>query len=182
MKKLIAIGLLTTTLAFADAGASTEAETTKQAAVTETEAVKASHAYLSLGLGPFPIPLPLFAVGGRFQNGHHGADISLQGISFGSNLTILKENIDYVHYFKPRIASQFYMGIGASVTEVISHKKCNTLLSPQVLIGKQYTNDDGDVRFFQAQVEPVFLKLNNVHKNRSWGTFPAVIISYGICF
>src|SRR6516162_5913296 len=106
MKKLIALGLFITSLAFADAPDQPEIET-----------VKSSHAYVSLGLGPFPIPMPIFGIGGRFQNGHHGADISLQGISFGSGFTVLKENVDYLHYFKPKLASQFYMGCGLSVTE-----------------------------------------------------------------
>jgi hypothetical protein len=176
MKKLIAIGLLTTSLAFADSAPQTELT------ISNSEPVKNSCGYVSLGLGPFPIPMPIFGIGGRFQSGHHGADISLQGISFGSGFTVLKENIDYLYYFKPKLSSQFYIGGGISATEVISHKNCQSYLSPQILIGKQYTNKDGDVRFFQAQIEPVFLDLNKLHRKQSWGTFPAVVLSYGICF
>jgi hypothetical protein len=171
MKKLMTLGLLATTLAFADS-----------APAAEAEPVKASHPYISLGLGPFPIPMPLFGVGGRFQSGHHGADISLQGITFGRGFSVLKENVDYLYYFKPKLASQFYMGAGLSVTEVFSSRHCHSYLSPQILIGQQYTNQDGDVRFFQAQIDPAFLDLNKVHKKQSWGTFPAVVLSYGICF
>jgi hypothetical protein len=58
------------------------------------------------------------------------------------------------------------------------------LLSPQVILGKQYTNKEGDVRYFQAQIDPVFLDLNRAYKkgHTRVGTFPAVILSYGICF
>src|SRR5690349_5534082 len=124
MKKLIALGMIATSLSFADI-------TTPQNEV-ETENVKNSCGYVSLGLGPFPIPLPLIGIGGRFQNGHHGADISLQGITFGRGFTVLKENVDYLYYFKPKLASQFYMGYGVSMTETISHKRCHTFLSPQI--------------------------------------------------
>jgi hypothetical protein len=174
MKKIALLGLLATTTAFADMA------TPKEQSSPIAADVKSQYAYLSLGLGPFPLPMPLFGVGGRFQNNHHGADISLQGISFGRNFTALRENVDYLYYFKPKPASQFYVGGGLSVTAVISkHGKWSASLSPQLLFGKQYTNTDGDVRFFQAQIDPVFLNLNKKH---SWGTFPIVVISYGICF
>ncbi len=162
MKKLIIAGLLATSFACA-----------------EEEPVKSSSAYVSLGLGPFPVPMPLFGIGGRFQEGHHGADISLQGVSFGRGFSILKENVDYLYYFKPNLESQFYAGFGASATEIFSNRKCESYLSPQFLIGKQYTNKVGDVRFFQAQIEPVFLDLN---RNLKPGFFPVVVLSYGICF
>jgi hypothetical protein len=174
MKKFVIAGLLATPFIFADAPAPSEEEATD---------VKSQKAYISLGLGPFPIPMPIFGMGGRFQSNHHGADISLQGISFGSSFTLLKQNVDYLYYFKPKLASQFYIGGGVSGTEIFSkHGTCHAYLSPQVVIGKQYTNTDGDVRFFQAQIDPVFLDLNKIHKRQSWGTFPAVVISYGICF
>ena len=153
----------------------------KEPLAQEKETVSGQDLYLSLGLGPFPIPMPLFGIGTRFQQGHHGADLSLQGITCGRRFSVLKENIDYLYYFKPKLASQFYLGCGVSFTEIFSHRHHETLLSPQLLIGKQYTNKDGDVRFFQAQIEPVFLDLNRINKKQHW-TFPAVVISYGICF
>jgi hypothetical protein len=175
MKKLIALGLTfgltATALAFADA------------TPTETQPVTYAAPYISLGIGPLPIPMPLFGVGGRFQSGHHGADLSFQGITWGSsNSTILKENIDYLYYFKPNLSSQFYMGAGVSFTEFDPFRKCQTFLSPQLLVGKQYTNESGDVRFFQAQIEPVYAHLNKTHSKHWLSTFPSVILTYGICF
>lgn len=177
----MALGLLITSSIFADVEST--AEVTIPEETQTTKSVSGQNGYVTLGLGPFPIPMPIFGIGGRFQSNHHGVDFSLQFVSFGSEFTLLKENLDYLYYFKPKIASQFYMGFGLSATEIISRRgKCNSYLSPQVLIGKQYTNTDGDIRFFQAQIEPLFLDLNKVHKKQSWGTFPAVVISYGICF
>jgi len=172
MKKLIATLMTVTTFAFADA------------ATTETPTVTHAAPYISLGVGPLPIPLPLFGVGGRFQSGHHGADFSVQGLTFGSSAsTIFKENIDYLYYFKPNLASQFYMGAGLSFTEFNPFRKCQTFVSPQLLVGKQYTNESGDVQFFQAQIEPVFAHLNkSSHSKHRWATFPSVILTYGICF
>jgi hypothetical protein len=145
----------------------------------EAAPVETSCGYVSLGLGPFPLPLPLFGVGGRYQKGHHGFDGSIQFISFGNGLTLVKENLDYVHYFKPNLASQFYVGGGFAFTEVWSHGHIQAFLSPQVILGQQYTNKAGDVRFFQAQIDPMFLDLNKVCKKGRTrvGTFPVVVLS-----
>lgn len=157
-----------------------------QAPAVEVEdaPVKASYGYVSLGLGPFPIPFPLIGVGGRYQNGHHGFDGSVQFISFGRDFTIAKENLNYLYYVKPNLASQFYFGGGIGITEVWSWRHMQALLSPQVIVGKQYTTKDGGVRYFQAQIDPVFLNLNKVYKKGrfSVGAYPAVVLSYGICF
>src|SRR5579864_2213466 len=107
MKKLMTLGLLATSFVFA--GKRSETTSLMKAPTFEVEAapVTASYGYVSLGLGPFPIPLPLIGVGGRYQNGHHGFDGSIQFISFGRSFTLAKENIDYLYYFKPNHASQF---------------------------------------------------------------------------
>ena len=167
------IGLLVSSFAFAD-----------EKPEVEVAPVVASYGYVNLGLGPFPLPLPLFGIGGRYQNGHHGFDGSLQFISFGRSLTLSKENFDYLYYFKPNLKSQFYVGGGLAVTEVWSRGRMQALLSPQVILGKQYTNESGGVRYFQAQIDPVFLDLNKVYKKGRTrvGTFPVVVLSYGICF
>lgn len=178
------LGLLATSFVFADQGS--EITSIMKAPDFEVEAapVTASYGYVSLGLGPFPIPLPLIGVGGRYQNGHHGFDGSIQFISFGRHFTLAKENLNYLHYFKPNLASQFYAGGGVGITEVLSGGRMQVFLSPQVIMGKQYTNKDGNVRYFQAQIDPVFLDLNSAYKKGRFkvGSYPAVVLSYGICF
>lgn len=186
MKKLMTLGLLASSFVFADEGSEVVSIMKAPVVADEVEAapVKASFGYVSLGLGPFPLPLPLLGVGGRYQNGHHGFDGSIQFISFGSGFTLVKENFDYIHYFKPNLASQFYVGGGVAFTEVWCRGHMQALLSPQVILGQQYTNKAGDVRYFQAQIDPVFLDLNYVYKKGRTrvGTFPVVVLSYGICF
>ena len=167
------LGLLASSFVFAD-----------EAPQQEIAPVEASYGYVSLGLGPFPIPAPLLGIGGRYQKGHNGVDGSLQFFTVGSGFTIVKENIDYLYYFKPNLASQFYVGGGIGLTETISHRKFNAFVSPQFVLGKQYTNDAGDVRYFQAQIDPVFVRLDhfNSKHHRHVTTFPAIVLSYGICF
>jgi hypothetical protein len=186
MKKIMILGFLASSFVFADEGI--EVASLMQAPIVvkeEAEPVKASYGYVSLGVGPLPLPASLFGVGGRYQHEHNGVDGSLQFFTLGSAFTIAKENIDYLYYFKPDLASQFYMGVGVGFTEFWSkHNKMAAYLSPQLILGQQYTNSSSDVRYFQAQIDPVFLDLTHLHKrNHSRvGTFPAVVLSYGICF
>lgn len=179
------IGLLASSFVFADE-ASQEVASIMQApalAQTESQPVEASYGYISLGLGPFPIPAPLLGIGGRYQKGHHGFDGSLQFFTLGKYFTIAKENFNFLYYFKPNLASQFYVGGGIGFTEIFEHH-FDAYVSPQLVLGKQYTNEAGDVRFFQVQIDPVFVRLNHAEGNfhRNIATFPAVVLSYGICF
>ncbi len=186
MKKLMILGLLASSFAFADEGSEIVSMMKAPVVDCEVEAapVVASFGYVSFGLGPFTLPLPSFGIGGRYQNGHHGFDGSIQFISFGKGFESTKENLDYLYYFKPNLDSQFYVGGGVGITEIWSRGHIQVLLSPQVILGQQYTTKAGSVRYFQAQIDPVFLDLNHVYKKgRSRvGAFPAVVLSYGICF
>jgi hypothetical protein len=182
MKKLMTLGVLAIACTYADEIPTTENNQPEAKVAPST--VEASHGYLSLGLGPFPIPMPIFGIGGRFQKGHHGFDVSVQATTVIS-LTVVKENFLYLHYFKPNLASQFYVGGGFGITEIFqkfksSHQRTPILASPQFIFGKEYTNDSGDRRFFQAQVDFPFVNLNSKHDRIV--KFPAVVVSYGICF
>jgi len=57
-------------------------------------------------------------------------------------------------------------------------------LSPQAVVGKQYTNKNGGVRYFQVQIDPVFLDLKQMFKDGHMrgSAVPAVVLSYGLCF
>ena len=184
MKKLLTLGLLATAFVFADEGSEIVSMMKTPEIEKEAAPVESSYGYASLGVRPLPIPIPLFGLGWRYQNGHHGFDGSLQFVSFGKSLTLTKENLDYLYYFKPNLASQFYVGGGVAFTEFWSHGHLRVLLSPQVVVGKQYTNDTGGVRYFQVQIDPLFLDLKRMCKNRLTfvATYPAVVFSYGICF
>jgi len=184
MKKLMTLGLLATSFVLADEGS--EVVSLMKAPEIEKEAapVKASYGYVNLGIGPLPLPMPIFGVGGRFQNGHHGFDGSLQFGTLGRYFTFAKENFNYLYYFNPNLASQFYVGGGIAFTEFWERSHMDVLLSPQAVVGKQYTNKEGGVRYFQVQIDPVFLDLKRTYKkgHMRGAVSPAVVFSYGLCF
>lgn len=163
--------MLASISAFADA---------KTETVTEPENIRSSYGYLGLGLDPAPIPLPIFSGGWRMQSGHNGLDLSLDLMTLGS-ITGVQENIAYLHYFKPNLASQFYVGGGIGITEVFSRYRPVAYTAPQFIFGKQYTNEAGDTRFFQAKIEWPIVPLT-ASSGRHIGKYPLVTVSYGICF
>ncbi len=172
MKKIIILMVLASIGAFADA---------KTATVAEPEKVRSSYGYIGLGLGPAPFPLPIFSGGWRMQSGHNGLDLSLDLMTLGS-ITGVQENIAYLHYFKPNLASQFYVGGGIGIAEVFfSRHRPLVYTAPQFIFGKQYTNEAGDRRFFQTKIEWPTVPLTS-SSGRHIGKYPLVTFSYGICF
>jgi hypothetical protein len=171
MKKLLALGLLVTSFAFADKGS--DVASMMKAPVSDCEApvIKASYGYYCVGIGPLPFPAPLVGVGGRYQYGHHGFDGSLQASSL-LFYNFVKVNANYLYYFKPNLDSQWYIGAGVGLTQPfssLSARRSGVYVSPQLIIGKQYTNKHGSLRHFQAEI--------------SWlDEFPVAVISYGISF
>lgn len=191
MKKIMTLGILASSFACADqpsevtsilqAPAVAESDC-KQKEVEQIEAipVKASYKYVNFGVGTLPFPAPVLGLGVRGQRGHHGFDASVQISSIGISTTI-KENIDYLYYFKPNLASQYYLGGGFGFSQyviLIEGGKQEMLLSPQIVFGKQYTTKAGGVRYFQMQIDPVFTSLTRSYS----GAYPAIVLSYGICF
>ena len=149
----------------------------------ENKLVTHSMGYMQLGLGPAPFPLPVFGVGFRAQKDHNGIDASLQ-ISTIVFLTQVKASTLYHYYFTPSLKSQFYAGGGIGLSGIFYEKygdcwRNKGMLSPEFVFGKQYLNDTGSTRFFQAQMSfPTFF-LGHFHKPMY---FPLVVISYGIGF
>jgi hypothetical protein len=144
--------------------------------------------YVSLGLGPMPILLPVFGIGHRIQNGHHGADLSLQATTVVA-LTQLKASLLYQYYFKPSLASEFYVGGGVSPGVVFGSGEHAILLSPEFVFGKQYRNESHDLRFFQAQVSFPTWAFDDTyscyyHRKSSVGCLklPLVVLTYGLGF
>lgn len=186
MKKLMALGILAFSFAFADqpseitsnmqAPAVAEEEC-EQLEVEQIEAipVKAAYGYVSLGLMAIPYPIPLVGVGGRYQKGHHGVDGSIQFFTHRGT-TLMKENINYLYYFKPNLASQYYLGGGIGSMQAWSDSRGDDhlwgiTLTPQLLFGKQYKTKALGVHYIQIQVDPVFIH-----------NCPFVTLSYGFCF
>ncbi len=176
MKKLMTLGLLASSFAFADEGS--EVVSIMKAPIVDCEVpvVEASYGYLCVGLGPLPIPAPLVGVGGRFQNGHNGFDGSLQ-VSSILFFSMAKASMNYLYYFNPNLDSQYYMGAGLGMMGVSGLDSGGRMyFSPQLVIGKQYTNKEGSFRHFQAEITP--WQLGGRHSE----AFPTVVLSYGISF
>ena len=182
MKKLIALGILATASAFADVNSTVVVDS------VAPNAVENGSGYVSLGVGPLPVLVPIFGLGGRLQRGHNGFDASVQAGRI-PGLTILKENIRYLYYFSLNLAAQLYVGAGISVTEAFQHRT-TAQIATQFVVGKEYTNNTGGQRFFEAQIDfPTahfdnvhHVKHNRLHFNGHSGTTPLVVVSYGIRF
>jgi len=188
MKKLLALGILASSFAFADQPSEvTSIMQAPQAPVSVceedqsitvepviVEPIKDSYRYFCVGIGPLPIPAPLIGIGGRFQKGHHGFDGSLQ-VSSLLLVSMAKVNMNYLYYFKPNLDSQFYLGAGLSLigASSLTSDKGYVYPAPQFVIGKQYTTKKGSKRHFQAEVTPWLFK---------GGVFPTVVLSYGFGF
>ena len=148
--------------------------------IEEKKEIAQNFGYMSLGLGPLPIPLPVFGLGYQAQVNRHGVDVSLQALTVVVT-TQVKANLLYHHYFKPSLASQFYVGGGVGPSILFgSDIKQKWHISTEFVFGKQYRNENNDLRFFQAQVSfPTFTWDDN---RPATFLFPLLTLSYGIAF
>ena len=145
--------------------------------------------YVDWGIGPFSILYPSIKLGHRTQNNHHGIDIALQGYCHKSQFALcIKASMAYQHYFYPNPSSQVYVGLGAAVGNLYSplcYFYDSILLfsvSPEITLGKQYTNEAGKVRFVQIQVNaPIYLTTDFKSDYYPLDT-PGITLSYGISF
>lgn len=182
MKKLIVLGILATASVFADVKATVVADS------PASYSVENGSGYVSLGVGPLPSLLPIFGIGGRLQRGYNGFDASVQAGRM-PGFTLLKENVRYLYYFTPNLASQLYAGAGVSLTQFFQHGT-SAQIAAQFVVGKEYTNDTGAQRFFEAQIDFPTAHFDNVkhvkHNKLHWdshsATTPLVVVSYGIRF
>lgn len=157
-----------------------------------------SYGYVSIGAGPLPLLLPNFNIGYRQQWHHHGFDIGANAATAGL-VTQLKGYANWLYYNNPSLTSQAYFGLGASAGGWIIRQKHNAFIaSPNILLGKYYTNRSGNRRFVQAEIMwPVFfshrIETSNLRLGYGWYTdtkrenkifwqFPLVTVSYGWAF
>ena len=159
-----------------------------QEAVAVKEPVRQQFGYVELGVGPLPIPLPVFGIGYRSQWNHHGVDVSGQ-VATVVSATAVQANVLYHYYFKPSLASQFYVGAGVAPSVGFGGRHYGFGISPEFVFGKQYRNESNDLRFFQAQINfPTFVTEAR-HRYSYWEAnrahlikYPIVTLSYGIGF
>lgn len=134
--------------------------------------------YVSLGIGPAPVPLPVFGVGYRAQWGHHGVN-ALVNASTVYYITGVKGSVLYNYYFKPNLDSQFYFGVGPAVGGLFSNKRAHGYGgAAEFSFGKQYRNQTGDVRFFEAEFDFPLVVDHKPH----FVAYPVVVLNYGIGF
>jgi hypothetical protein len=142
--------------------------------------------YVDLGLGPLPIPCPVVGVGGRFQQGHLGFDLSLQ-MTTTVVLTAIKENIDLIFYPKPKLESQFYLGMGVGTLQLLERRGyVQGFISPQLLVGNEFTTKHGARRYLQARIDCPLIRQDWMSSEKYHGKrnhfLTSIIFSYGFCF
>jgi hypothetical protein len=175
MKKTIASLILLSAVSLSAVENTTLEPTSLQTPLPVTN----SYGYFDIGLGPFPLPLPVFGLGYRFQRSHHGMDLSVNATTIIA-VTQVKGNWAYLYYPNPNLKSQGYFGFGVGPSLILErHKHPAFCLSPEFIFGKDYINDSGDHRFFQAQVSWPTVSF---HKKAEAFWFPLVVFNYGFCF
>jgi hypothetical protein len=140
--------------------------------------VNDSYFYGSFNLGPAPLPLPGFGLGYRVQNDHFGLDTHVQLTSVVV-VNFLKVQSQALFYFKPKLESQFYMGLGGSYSKLFHSFEDCSLTSPEITFGKCYLNENDSRRHFELQISwPTFFHDEKTHI----AYFPLCVFSYGIGF
>lgn len=179
-KLLIAIALATTPFMSTTASEN-------ECLVNTPPPVHQQFTYVDFGVGPFPVFFPSIKLGYRAQHNHHGIDVALQGTSFYPAFSYVKGSMAYQHYFCPNLCSQIYVGLGGAVGKVFYDSPCKSIFfaSPEVTVGKQYTNECGKVCFVQLQINsPIYhaMTFKPILSNYRSMYTPCITLSYGIGF
>jgi hypothetical protein len=144
-----------------------------------------SFAYGRIGAYDAGLLLPDCGIGYRFQHNHIGTDISCTLIPlFVAN--IFKITPSFLVHFKPNLQSEWYTGLGCGFWACMPmskdlHLNAHFGFCPELILGKQYLNSNGKVRFIEGRLGIPFLRsflgdpLDIVRQ-------PAISIYYGIAF
>ncbi|KAG6559402.1 hypothetical protein RHABOEDO_000154 [Candidatus Rhabdochlamydia oedothoracis] len=125
--------------------------------------IENSFGYVNVGMESL-FSAPFFGVGYRLQKNQHGLDLSASIVCKTIDYTSCfeakkariqrrKANVLYNFFFFPNLSSQVYVGLGVGVN-YIDIKRLGSILgfSPEIALGKQYNNKQGNQRFIQLQV------------------------------
>jgi hypothetical protein len=130
--------------------------------------------------------LPNFTIGVRTQKNHFGFDFSADLFTI-HYITSLKITPSFLYYPKPKLNSQFYYGVGFTAGELFPDKKffkkSLTYLSPELIFGKKYQNENNENRFWQLTIDFPTFGFEN-YKNKTCKTlyYPIVFLKYGVAF
>lgn len=119
-----------------------------------------SFKYTDIGIGPIPLPMPSIGWGKRIQKEKKGLDFNVRIASIFL-ISQVKGNLLFLHYPKPNLSEQFYIGagIGAGIVYSLFEDKAYPIISPEFVLGKQIqkfsrsnTEHKSKTRFFQCQI------------------------------
>lgn len=171
MKIKLLIATISVSLLFAD-----------ELAVQKKPPIKSRFTYVSggIGLDDDYFPWGALAAGHRLQWECHGFEASLQGNTFILWFSQVRLNLLYHYYFKPYLASQFYVGAGLgpgigieSSSHWNHHGDLFFSFSPVVDAGYEYRTRSGGIRFIDLQISSPLARLNG------HGYSPLFLVSYG---
>lgn len=166
------------------------------------KSIENSFGYVNVGMESL-FSAPFFGVGYRLQKNQHGLDLSASIVCKTIDYTSCfeakkariqrrKANILYNFFFFPHLSSQVYIGLGVGVN-YIDIKRIGSIVgfSPEIALGKQYNNRQGNQRFIQLQVSLPGLytrskKIRSYHDYQTVRTdlecAPLFTFTYGIGF
>jgi hypothetical protein len=144
-------------------------------------------------------------IGYRMQHNHCGCDLSLSfnelinNINFDAiiNKDNAKTKFDHaeqfqgkalgLYYITPNAISQIYLGLGVSLANnsFINSVSKIIFIAPEMVVGKQYQNNNGKNRFFQAEIsmpKASYLSFQDATKFELASPYPALRLSYGLGF
>lgn len=164
--------------------------------------IENSFGYVNVGMESL-FSAPFFGVGYRLQKNQHGLDLSASIVCKTIDYTSCfedkkariqrrKANVLYNFFFFPNLSSQVYVGLGVGVN-YIDIKRLGSIVgfSPEISLGKQYNNKQGNQRFIQLQVSLPGLytrskKIRSYHDYQAVKTdlecAPLFTFTYGIGF
>ena len=164
--------------------------------------IENSFGYVNVGMESL-FSAPFFGVGYRLQKNQHGLDLSASIVCKTIDYTSCfedkkvrikrrKANVLYNFFFFPNLSSQVYVGLGVGVN-YIDIKRSGAIVgfSPEIALGKQYNNRQGNQRFIQLQLSLPGLytrskKIRSYHDYQAVKTdlecAPLFTFTYGIGF
>ncbi|MGB7127660.1 MAG: hypothetical protein WBD50_01040 [Candidatus Rhabdochlamydia sp.] len=164
--------------------------------------IENSFGYVNVGMESL-FSAPFFGVGYRLQKNQHGLDLSASIVCrtidytscFEDKKTRIqrrKANVLYNFFFFPNLSSQVYVGLGVGVN-YIDTKRLGSIVgfSPEIALGKQYNNRQGNQRFIQLQVSlpSLYTRSKKIRSYRDYQTIktdlecaPLFTFTYGIGF
>lgn len=164
--------------------------------------IENSFGYVNVGMESI-FSAPFFGVGYKLQKNQHGLDLSASIVCRTIDYTSCfedrkarikrkKANVLYNFFFFPSLSSQVYVGLGVGVN-YIDIKNIGSIVgfSPEVALGKQYSNRQGNQRFIQLQVSlpGLYTRSKKIRSYRDYQTIktdlecaPLFTFTYGIGF